>query len=476
MATIDDQVLGFLDLFFSEEEIDRTEAMAVAFSGGSDSLALLCALTALLGNDDIDAFYVNHHLRPAAELEAEIARNEENCRTIGVRFTLIDLGKGAVATEAKRRGRGIEEAARQLRYEALARACRERSIPYLLTGHNSDDQLETLLMRIGQGSSLSALGGIRRTRDLGGVMLLRPMLEVTHAELAEYAADKGLVWSQDSTNREDRYLRNALRSQVKKPLLSLFPNAHQAAYTLTTRFQHVSRLLEQLTDTAMAEVTSDDGVVLFALRWYLTLEPALRELVIYRMAALLIGSDDRISRMVYYHIAGGIEEILRGEWTVREMGNLRMRYKYGTVIITTIEPSWSFCMSLSDPTTTRSIPISDHVALDIRTAGRSSRYPNALKINATALKAPVIRSVLASDVIALEGGTMRVNKLLSAMGISSYQRPLVPVLVDQSGVVAVFAAALGGRDRIAVRFKAPLAHGFTNIYSSNRRDIYSEDE
>ncbi len=478
MPTMDSDAVGFLDLFFSEEEIDRREPMAVAFSGGSDSLALLHALVDLLGTERIEAFYVNHRLRPEEELEREIARNAENCRIIGVRFTVLDLKAGSVAAEAKRRGRGVEEAARLLRYEALSQACRDREIPYLLTAHNSDDQLETLLMRIGQGSSLSALGGIRSRRDLGGVELLRPVLEMSHAELAAYAADNGLVWSEDSTNREERYLRNALRSEVKKPLLALFPNARFAARILTTRFAKVSRLLEKLTDEAMEEekVGLLDGVVVFSLYWYYHLDPALQELVIYRMAAHLIGGEDRISRIIYYHIDYALEEMIYGRKVSWEAGPLRMRYKNQQVYIEMIAPVWSYCMSLADPTKARSIRLSEGEEIVIARISKKTQYPNALQIDATALRNPVIRSYLSSDEIALEGGTVRVTKLLSSMGIEGHRRPSVPVLVDQSGVVAVFAAAFGGRDRLAVRFKAPLAHGFTNIYSSNRRNVFSEDE
>lgn len=477
MNTIDIDLLGFLDLYFSEEEIDRRCPMAVAFSGGSDSLALLHALPGIIGQESIDAFYVNHHLRPAEELESEIARNRENCRIIGVRFTVLDLKAGRVVDEARRRGRGIEEAARLLRYEALAEACREREIPYLLTAHNSDDQLETLLMRIGQGSSLSALGGIRRRRDLGGVELLRPLLEVSHGELEAYVAGKGLVWSQDSTNQEGRFLRNALRHEVKKPLLTLFPNARWAAHVLTTRFTKVSRLLERLTDEAMEkEVGLFDDVVAFSLRWYYDLDAALQELVIYRMVAHLLKGGERISRTTYLRIAYALDDFIWGRRTVYVCDDLQMKYKMGTVFITVIEPTWSFCTRLVDPTLVRSIPISEGIEIVIGKITKRSVYPKALQIDASSLKNPVIRSVIASDEIALEGGTVRVGKLLSSMGITRHQRPSVPVLVDQSGVVAVFGAAFGGRDRLAVRFKAPLAHGFTNIYSSSRRDVYCEDE
>lgn len=318
--------------------------------------------------------------------------------------------------------------------------------------------------------------GIRRRRDLGSVELLRPVLEASHSELAAYATEQGLTWSEDSTNREARFLRNAVRSEVKKPLLALFPNARYAANVLTSRFIKVSRLLEKLTDEAMEEVGLFDDSVAFSLRWYYDLDPALQELIIYRMAAHLIGDGKRISRTVYHHLSYALDEIIWGRLTVYEGAGLRVSFTHQTVILTAIEQEWSYCMSLAEPTRSRSIPLPPDIEIVIQRLSRRTQFPTALQIDGASLKSPVIRSALPSDEIALEGGTMRVTKLLSAMGITPSRRLQVPVLVDQSGVVAVFGAALGGRDRLAVRFKAPLAHGFTNIYSSKRRDIYSEDE
>jgi len=88
----------------------------------------------------------------------------------------------------------------------------------------------------------------------------------------------------------------------------------------------------------------------------------------------------------------------------------------------------------------------------------------------------VLRSVQLSDEICLEGGTVKVTKLLSSYKIPKHLYPLVVVLADRSGLVAVFARFLGGRDRLAKRFKAPLARRLTNIYSSNKRNNCSEIE
>jgi len=141
-------VLEKVDSFLAEHHIDRHERIGVAFSGGSDSLALLLALAQLYEPHLLHVMYVQHHLRPDSELEAEIALNRENCQKLGVPLHVLDLGKGRVEQSAASRKGGIEEAARHLRYEALYSECSQAGCSYLATAHNADDRLETLLMRL----------------------------------------------------------------------------------------------------------------------------------------------------------------------------------------------------------------------------------------------------------------------------------------------------------------------------------------
>jgi tRNA(Ile)-lysidine synthase len=93
-----------------------------------------------------------------------------------------------------------------------------------------------------------------------------------------------------------------------------------------------------------------------------------------------------------------------------------------------------------------------------------------LMIDADSLKNAVIRSAEVGDCIELEAGSVSVSKLLSSYHIPKSKHPTVPLLCDRSGVVAVFARMYGGKDRLARRFKAPLARRLTNIYSSRIKE------
>ena len=166
MPTTDVTVVREVQSFLLKHNIPSDAGIAVAFSGGCDSLALLVALKASSPGRPLLALYVNHQLRDEKELERERKLNHENCRKLSVDLQVLDLGKRRVAELASQRGGGIEDAARTLRYEALAAACRTAGFRYLATAHHADDQLETLLMHLFHASSITSMQGIQAIRNL----------------------------------------------------------------------------------------------------------------------------------------------------------------------------------------------------------------------------------------------------------------------------------------------------------------------
>lgn len=173
--------------------------LGLAVSGGPDSMALLhLAAAALPGRTE--AATVDHGLRPAAAGEAALVAHA--CAMLGVPHRTLTVG---VANEAS-----IQAAARRARYEVLAQWCRERRLPSLATAHHSDDQAETVLMRLARGAGLSGLAGVRESRDLGGVRLVRPLLAWRRAELAAIVA--GVETVDDPSNVDPRHDRTRVRA------------------------------------------------------------------------------------------------------------------------------------------------------------------------------------------------------------------------------------------------------------------------
>ncbi|WP_235888990.1 tRNA lysidine(34) synthetase TilS [Glacieibacterium frigidum] len=177
--------------------------LAVAISGGPDSLALLILAHAAYG-ERVVALTVDHGLR--AESAGEAAMVASVCAARGIfHTTLVWRGDKPAAN--------VQAAARDARYALMRDHCVAHGIAWLATGHHADDQAETLLMRLARGSGTGGLSGIRARRDLGeGVTLLRPLLEMRRADLRAIVDAAGLAPVDDPANRSPAYDRTAARA------------------------------------------------------------------------------------------------------------------------------------------------------------------------------------------------------------------------------------------------------------------------
>lgn len=178
---------------------DDGARLGLAVSGGPDSMAMLyLAASAIPGR--IEAATVDHGLRADAAAEAELVGR--TCAALGVPHAILQV---SVAKQAS-----VQAAARQARYGALADWARGQGLAAVATAHHADDQAETLLMRLARGAGLSGLAGIRESRDLGGVLLVRPLLGWRRAELAALVADVATV--DDPSNADPRHDRTHART------------------------------------------------------------------------------------------------------------------------------------------------------------------------------------------------------------------------------------------------------------------------
>lgn len=162
------------------------------------------------------AAHFNHCLRgEAADRDESFVR--ETCKTWGIPLT---VGRGEVRDFARQEGLSVEEAARTLRYAFLTKAAEAEGCSLVCTAHHADDNAETVLLNLIRGTGLKGLGGMERRRGI----LCRPLLDVTRAELREYATAWSVPHMEDETNADpDAASRNFLRIQVMPLLRELNP-------------------------------------------------------------------------------------------------------------------------------------------------------------------------------------------------------------------------------------------------------------
>ena len=179
--------------------------VAVAVSGGLDSVVLLHALCGLKDDLGIDLVvcHLNHGLR-GAESKRDYSFVEALALTLGLPFEGGELAAGALS------GSSTQAAAREARYAFLESVALRRGASSVALAHNRDDHAETVLMRFIKGSGPGGLKGIAPVRGI----FVRPLIGVTRGEIAGYAEAHNIEHVEDSSNATDKYLRNELRHDL----------------------------------------------------------------------------------------------------------------------------------------------------------------------------------------------------------------------------------------------------------------------
>jgi len=198
-------------------------APLVACSGGPDSLALLLA-AAGAGVPGLAVCHVDHGLRPGGAHEAAFVRAA--ARAAGVPARRIRAARAGTDLRAAARaaGRSLEDAAREARYRALARAARGLGCDVVWTAHTATDQVETVVLHLLRGAGTGGLAAMREHTEIHGVAVGRPLLACARAAVEADLAARGVQALIDPTNADTTHLRNQVRSLVLPALRSLQPS------------------------------------------------------------------------------------------------------------------------------------------------------------------------------------------------------------------------------------------------------------
>ncbi|MSP44127.1 MAG: tRNA lysidine(34) synthetase TilS, partial [Alphaproteobacteria bacterium] len=222
-------------------------AIAVAVSGGADSMALLHLTTRWLEQTGqrgrLLALTVDHGLRAASAAEAE---------QIGGWCREIDVSHKILRWQGVKPVSDIQSAARRARYELMTNACKELGIPSLLLGHQLEDQAETFLLRLGRGSGVDGLSAMAPERDWNGVRILRPLLGFSRLRLQATLKMQQTPWIEDPSNHDPRFARVRMRDRLQDMAAAGLGPARLAQ--TAGRMRRVRNALEDVTWRLMREV------------------------------------------------------------------------------------------------------------------------------------------------------------------------------------------------------------------------------
>lgn len=211
-------------------DMSATRTFVIAVSGGVDSMVLLDALinnrlSELVPNYQLPTTnyqlivaHFDHGIRADSGEDEELVREAAQKNKLIYEHQRVQLGENT-----------SEETARTARYNFLRQVCKKYK-GILITAHHQDDVLETMIINLMRGTSWRGLAPMNGSSDI-----VRPLLKATKAQILDYAQSYGVKWREDSTNRDQRYLRNYVRLTLLPRMELIDVNAKQTLLSINTK-------------------------------------------------------------------------------------------------------------------------------------------------------------------------------------------------------------------------------------------------
>lgn len=488
------KIIDTVENFLLSHKCIPQKNFIIAYSAGSDSATMLDVLYRLQEkyNITLTAAYYNHKLRDEKEIEKEIEIAQSVCRTHNIELVVGLDADGTIGKLSKERG--TEAAAREVRYNFLIGLALERGADYIAFAHNRDDSLENLVIRFFSGSSPEGLTGITDIADIESVFgyssgnkdgkkieidkaisidkpiekgkpisIVRPLSTVGKSDILSYLNENQINYSVDSTNIKDNYLRNKVRQKLIPVVKSIFPGYGNSLTDLAEKMSITSNFMnEEYYFRFKWEIFSEESRVSFLKASYSDFEklhPGIRLKALYAGYNILFPKEGR-QRLSYRFLKPLLKEkidlkspilLQRADFKLEKEGN-ELFWKSDIVITNKnrylLEIKYGKKYKLPFSHKGKEIYIFSEIVTVEECSGNNIWLPcNKIK---GSLK---IGSRQERSCITLDFGKKKVKKLLNELGIPRDLRDALPIIYDDSGVIAVWGSIFGFKNRIGSHYR-----------------------
>jgi tRNA(Ile)-lysidine synthase len=434
--------------------------VVVGVSGGVDSMVLLHLLNAYRQelNLFLIAAYVNHGLRPGeSEREAELVRNESS--RLGLPF---EYGQFDVREFQKSGGLSPQDAARRIRFHFFRNLLKKNQAQKIALGHNADDQVETVLLRLIRGTGLRGLKGMLPIRE-GGV--IRPLLEVWRRDIESFALEKKIPFALDSSNLKEDYLRNRLRLS----LIPLIEKEYQPNFKeVILKTSRVLREENDYVEKASAEiyekiVREEMGGCSFRLSEYQSLPNAIQWRILQKIAERTdegeIGMEEekvnlsRIYEKLNHPPASFLMDVSNGVRIEKRYGEVWWGKRKG-------EPVPPFEVEIKSPGRASIEGIAKEVVIEEVEKDDQMKglppSPNVAFLDGQALHFPLqIRNFRPGDRFCPLGtkGSQKLKEFFIDHKIPRFERPAIPILLSGETIAWVIGYRIDERFKVTEKTK-----------------------
>lgn len=256
------------------------DTIVVGVSGGPDSMALLYILNEFKNKMDLNIIcaHVNHNKRK--ESEQEKIDLENYCKKNNITFEYIKVTNWG--------DDNFHNEARSVRYNFFEELVYNYGAKYLMTAHQGDDLIETILMRIVRGSTLKGYSGFSRIVDKGDYKIIRPLITVTKDEILKFDEKNGIQYAIDESNNEDHYTRNRYRHTVLPFLKQEEPNIHKKFLKFSETLLKNSNYIDSVASKEFNKVFQNGNLDIDKFK---SLDPVIQTKIIYNILEKIYGDD-----------------------------------------------------------------------------------------------------------------------------------------------------------------------------------------
>ncbi len=403
-----------------QEMVQPGQTVAAALSGGRDSVCLLHVLQQLSVklSFKLMAVHVHHGLREEADEDEAFCR--QLCERLGVDFRTKRVDTPA---RVKATGESVEEAARNLRYEAFEQLVTGGTAQRIALAHHQQDQAETVLLHLLRGSGLTGLGGMKAKR----LPYIRPLLETAAAEIDNYIKENDLSYVEDASNQDTAYRRNRIRHQLLPLLQQEYnPEIVKTLAHMAGRLQEEEDYLDRQTP----EVSEEDLSISWLLQYPVNLQK--------RILRKWLRKHGLVQDLQQVHM----EQLL-------ELANGQTGRRISLPRGLTAQKSYDILVihrSMPCPALQQGFPSFQMEFMTLAQAVKQWERPQQVPalpeekwLSADALEAsPVWRTRKAGDYIVAAGGRKKLKDFLIDEKVPREERDRLPLLADGSHVLWVF--------------------------------------
>jgi len=435
--------------------LERGDRLIVGVSAGVDSMVLLHLLNACRETFDLSLVvaHVNHGFRPEeSEREAELVRKET------ARFRLPFEYAQFKVREFQKLGRlSPQDAARKVRFRFFYDLLHKHHAQKIALGHNADDQVETVLMRLIRGSGLRGLKGILPIRER---KVIRPLLEVWREEIDSFASEKKIPFLFDSSNLREDYLRNRIRLTLIPFIEKEYqPHFKETILKTSTLLREEDDYLEKGTEEAYQKIVHEANDRL-SFKWseYQSLHPAIQWRVIRKMVERIHqgegvmedggGADVlKVFQNLHQPSPSFLFELPLGFW-------IEKRYDAVSVGKRELKPPPPFEVELLSPGHTFIEEIGKEVMIEETNRDQLRDYsapPDTALMDYETLRFPLkMRNFRPGDRFSPLGvrGTQKLKDFFINHKVPKFERSSVPLLISEEGIAWVVGYRIDERVKI----------------------------